>query len=104
MKSINRIHVLLRYTITSSCQQNFLILVSHSRAKHGLCIIGNAETACSKVPTWGKVCDVLQSKEAIGRHLRLCCPRHQTAVIEIREPEDFLSFAPEGGCKEACDK
>ncbi|KAF2632130.1 P-loop containing nucleoside triphosphate hydrolase protein [Macroventuria anomochaeta] len=83
LKTSNRINVLL------------------SRAQHGMYLIGNTETY-SSVDMWQKVINMLGAKNSIGQTLALCCPRHVDKVIEIREPEDFATASPEGGCKEAC--
>lgn len=74
-----------------------------SRAKHGMYIIGNAETA-SSVPMWRDVCQMLCDVGAIGNQLELVCSRHQETQIEIEEPQDFLRLSPEGGCDLPCDK
>ncbi|KAF8540975.1 AAA domain-containing protein [Trichophaea hybrida] len=85
LKTKNRINVLL------------------SRAKQGMYIIGNAETAAT-VPMWNDVCEILQKRDSMGLKLPLSCPRHPEKAILVEEPEDFLRFAPEGGCDLTCDK
>lgn len=74
-----------------------------SRAKHGMYIIGNAETA-SSVPMWRDVCQILRGAESMGNELGLVCARHQETPIQIEEPEDFLRLSPEGGCDLPCNK
>ena len=83
LKTSNRINVLL------------------SRAQHGMYLIGNTQTY-SSVEMWQKVIDMLGAKDSVGRALALCCPRHVEKAIEVREPDDFATASPEGGCKEAC--
>src|SRR5437762_10958417 len=64
-------------------------------------IIGDA--ACTaKVEMWNQVTSILEGRNQIGRILRLRCPRHIEAVLEISTPSDFEIVAPEGGCKELC--
>ncbi|KAJ0417154.1 hypothetical protein BJY00DRAFT_325758 [Aspergillus carlsbadensis] len=83
LKSPNRINVLL------------------SRAKHGMYIIGNAQTSC-QVPMWGSVIRMLEDGLNIGRQLELHCPRHPEARICVATPNDFAKYAPEGGCSNQC--
>lgn len=83
LKTSNRINVLL------------------SRAKHGMYIVGNTDTY-SNIDMWQKVIHMLRAKHAIDDSLHLCCPRHPEKVIEVRQPDDFAKFSPEGGCREAC--
>jgi len=85
LKTTNRINVLL------------------SRAKHGMYLIGNAETY-AHVPMWSKVLDILRETDSVGTSLSLCCPRHQKTSILISKPEDFELLSPEGGCKEMCNR
>ncbi|KAL3446759.1 hypothetical protein BJX65DRAFT_318478 [Aspergillus insuetus] len=83
LKSPNRINVLL------------------SRAMHGMYIIGNAQTSC-QVPMWGSVIRMLEDGLNIGPQLELHCPRHPEARICISTPDDFVEYAPEGGCSNQC--
>jgi hypothetical protein len=83
LKTTNRINVLL------------------SRAKHGMYLIGNAETYTS-VDMWRKVIDMLEAADCVGKSLALSCPRHPATPIEVQEPDDFHKYSPEGGCMQAC--
>jgi len=83
LKTSNRINVLL------------------SRAKHGMYLIGNTDTYDS-VDMWHRVIGMLRSKCSVGKSIDLCCPRHPDKVMQVREPDDFARFSPEGGCREAC--
>ena len=83
LKTTNRINVLL------------------SRARHGMYVISNTDTY-SNVPMWQKVISMLRSKDSVGPSLDLCCPRHMETAIQVREPDDFAKFSPEGGCRDAC--
>ena len=73
-----------------------------SRAKHGMYIIGNAETA-GVAPMWAKVLDLLQP-DNIGDAFELCCPRHPEKALAAAEPEELFKLAPAGGCEELCDR
>ncbi|CAO2654557.1 Nn.00g112900.m01.CDS01, partial [Neocucurbitaria sp. VM-36] len=81
LKTSNRINVLL------------------SRARHGMYIIGNSDTA-RPVPMWAEVLSILERSNNIGPSLALCCPRHKDTPIEVSVPDDFARFAPEGGSAE----
>ncbi|KAF2856036.1 hypothetical protein T440DRAFT_96542 [Plenodomus tracheiphilus IPT5] len=83
LKTTNRINVLL------------------SRAKHGMYLIGNADTYAS-VEMWQKVINMLRATDSVGDKLALCCSRHTGTPIDIQQPEDFVRLSPEGGCREAC--
>lgn len=83
LKTTNRINVLL------------------SRARHGMYLIGSAETY-SNVAMWQKVIAMLKASDSLGSALGLCCPRHQDSPIQVSEPEDFPRLSPEGGCRLAC--
>ena len=83
LKTSNRINVLL------------------SRARCGMYIIGNAQTA-RPVSMWDKVITILEKDGNIGQSLELCCPRHRETPIEVSKPDDFSIFSPEGGCNRKC--
>ncbi|KAI9691183.1 MAG: hypothetical protein M1822_008803 [Bathelium mastoideum] len=74
-----------------------------SRAKHGMYIIGNADTSY-KVQMWANVVKMLEQTGNFGEHLELFCPRHPRSVIRVAKAEDFHSKAPEGGCDQPCGK
>ncbi|KHJ35538.1 putative nf-x1 finger and helicase domain protein [Erysiphe necator] len=84
LKTRNRINVLL------------------SRAKHGLYLIGNADTY-SRVPMWTRVIDTLKVQNSFGTSFNLCCPRHKSTPIKVESPLDFEKYCPEGGCKLMCE-
>lgn len=73
-----------------------------SRAKHGMYIIGNSETA-EGVNMFSEIITLLKTNDNFGDHLELCCPRHPTKVMEVKEVDDFAKLSPEGGCNEQCD-
>ncbi|KAJ6257390.1 hypothetical protein Dda_8279 [Drechslerella dactyloides] len=84
LKTSNRINVLL------------------SRAKWGMYIIGNTETA-SSVPMWSNVIDHMTLNGCVGNALELECERHKDLPIYVASKEDFLTSAPEGGCNMRCE-
>ncbi|RAH81245.1 hypothetical protein BO86DRAFT_448597 [Aspergillus japonicus CBS 114.51] len=83
LKSPNRINVLL------------------SRAKHGMYLIGDANTA-STAPMWSAVIDLFEKNENIGPYLELDCERHPHNMMQVSCPDDFSIKSPEGGCAETC--
>lgn len=83
LKTSNRINVLL------------------SRARHGMYIVGDSDTA-SSVQMWADVLKILHRDGNIGPKLDLCCPRHKETMIEVQTPDDFAIFSPEGGCTKKC--
>ena len=60
-------------------------------------IIDNAATA-SNVPIWTEILKMLKAGGNLGRSIELECPRHPEVPIEVKEPDDFIVFSPEGGC------
>ncbi|KXH30511.1 hypothetical protein CSAL01_09232 [Colletotrichum salicis] len=74
-----------------------------SRAKHGMYIIGNSHTS-SHVTMWAQVTEILQNGGNFGNRLELQCPRHPQNKSFVSQPEDFLRFSPDGGCKLRCDR
>ncbi|KAK0612029.1 hypothetical protein B0T14DRAFT_500988 [Immersiella caudata] len=85
LKATNRINVLL------------------SRAKHGMYIIGNANTY-GNVPMWKNVIGTLQATASFGVSLELQCPRHPNTPIAVSQPDHFVQFSPESGCILPCEK
>jgi hypothetical protein len=73
-----------------------------SRAQHGMYIIGDSETASYKVQMWADVVEILAKDGNLGPSLELCCPRHPDSLIHVASPDDFVRFAPEGGCDQRC--
>ncbi|KAK6355700.1 hypothetical protein TWF718_000093 [Orbilia javanica] len=79
LKTSNRINVLL------------------SRAKWGMYIIGDVNTAGS-VPMWSEVISHMSLNGCLGDALELQCDRHKNIPIRAATKEDFITYAPEGGC------
>ncbi|KAL9588835.1 MAG: hypothetical protein Q9203_002352, partial [Teloschistes exilis] len=65
-----------------------------SRAKHGMYLLGNAET-CSSQPMWEQILAMLGADGAVGKSLGLCCPRHTNTEMQVSEPDDFARLSPE---------
>src|ERR1700712_3572223 len=73
-----------------------------SRAQHGMYIFGNAAT-CNGVKMWSDVIGMLEQEGNIDEKLQLCCPRHPDPLINVKTPEEFHVFSPEGGCMQRCE-
>ncbi|GJP50063.1 hypothetical protein CLOM_g9207 [Closterium sp. NIES-68] len=80
-----------------------------SRAKHGMYLIGNANTmrACStragsKSVLWPRILDILQGRGGIQRFIPLRCVNHPATVTRIHGAREFREKASEGGCSEMC--
>ncbi|KAF3218324.1 hypothetical protein TWF106_007686 [Orbilia oligospora] len=84
LKTSNRINVLL------------------SRAKWGMYIIGDANTAGS-VPMWQNVISQMNLNNCLGDAFELECDRHKATPIRAASKEDFITYAPEGGCNLKCE-
>ncbi|KAH6668504.1 AAA domain-containing protein [Halenospora varia] len=80
---------------------SYRINVLLTRARHGMYIIGNSETA-RPIPMWFQVVSILERSNNLGTSLALCCPRHKDTPIEVSLPDDFARLAPEGGCAKRC--
>lgn len=74
-----------------------------SRAKHGMYIIGNADTY-KEIPMWADVTRILAARDNLGTKLELQCARHPKTPILVSQPDHFMQFSPESGCNLPCDK
>ncbi|PKC17959.1 P-loop containing nucleoside triphosphate hydrolase protein [Rhizophagus irregularis] len=86
LKSTNRSNVLL------------------SRAKHGMYLLGNAELMANKSQMWADVIGMLRSRNQVGDSFPILCPQHPNNRNNVKVPQQFAEFAPDGGCLESCGK
>ncbi|KAL0023606.1 hypothetical protein WJX77_006297 [Trebouxia sp. C0004] len=86
LKTSNRINVML------------------SRAKHGMYILGHADTltASKKSTMWRQVTGLLEGDDAVGQALPVVCANHPESVNMLRSAADFDTFARDGGCSLQC--
>lgn len=77
------------------------LIVSISRAKEGLYIIGNGEMM-NKNDHWFKVIAALKKDECYGDALPLFCQNHPTTKGFARTADNFLEW-PHGGCQRKCE-
>ena len=74
------------------------INVACSRARNGFYVVGNASLMC-KIPMFGQIIDLMESKHTIGPGFRVCCSRHRDKVQIISTPAQWSILAQ---CEEPC--
>ncbi|KAH6652046.1 P-loop containing nucleoside triphosphate hydrolase protein, partial [Truncatella angustata] len=79
--------------------QSNRINVLLSRAKHGMIIIGNAETY-SLNDMWWEIIQMMQNNGNIGPSFELECPRHKDKTMLASSAQQFFV----SGCDEECGK
>eukprot|EP01114_Cavostelium_apophysatum_P013928 TRINITY_DN3479_c0_g1_i5.p1 TRINITY_DN3479_c0_g1~~TRINITY_DN3479_c0_g1_i5.p1 ORF type:complete len:1573 (+),score=432.49 TRINITY_DN3479_c0_g1_i5:735-5453(+) len=78
------------------------IIVSLSRAREGLYMIGNKNFLTSLSNEWFQVVKHLEKKKCCGEVLTLQCQKHPNTKTEIRKPDDF-NKVKHGGCTQPCN-
>jgi len=77
-----------------------------SRARHGMILLGNSETLVRKKSgrdTWEPILAILEAKNQIRDGLPTVCQIHpEDPPIILRQPEEFRSWRPNGGCQRPC--
>lgn len=61
-----------------------------SRAKHGMIIIGNADTY-SHCEMWWKIIEIMHRDQNVGTSFEIPCPRHKQETALISTTRDFLN-------------
>lgn len=79
--------------------QSNRINVLLSRAKHGMIIIGNAETY-SPNDMWWDIIQMMRDSGNMGTSFELPCPRHQEKTVLACSAHQFSM----GGCTEDCNR
>jgi hypothetical protein len=76
-----------------------------SRAKHGMIILGSANTIQRSSPRcmFAKCVAMCRNANLLLPHIPLKCERHPEHPISVRSPDEFAQLAPEGGCKRPCE-
>jgi hypothetical protein len=77
------------------------IIVSLSRAKHGLYIIGNSKLF-SQTDEWFQIFQYFKEKNLLSDCMVMKCPNHPQTSTSIKNHFDLLSIE-HGGCREICD-
>ena len=78
------------------------VCVALSRAKHGFYCIGNFSMLRKKSRTWQNIVSDMEQKGKFGKALEICCCKHPDNIREIKSPEDFAKFSPNGRCDRDC--
>ncbi|KIM44994.1 hypothetical protein M413DRAFT_25383 [Hebeloma cylindrosporum] len=76
-----------------------------SRSRNGLIMIGNAETfknARKGKELWTKLLTLLANGKHVYEGFPVKCEQHPQKTAILREPEDFDSICPDGGCDAPC--
>ncbi|KAJ9508188.1 hypothetical protein QJQ45_021542, partial [Haematococcus lacustris] len=79
-----------------------------SRARHGMILIGNADTlrnasSSAAKSHWGRVLTAMEEAGQIHTGLPAVCQRHQRPILPVLDsPAAFLQRSPDGGCCEPC--
>ncbi|GFH22998.1 uncharacterized protein HaLaN_20542, partial [Haematococcus lacustris] len=75
-----------------------------SRARHGMILIGNADTlrnassSAAKIH-WSRVLTAMEEAGQIHKGLPAVCQRHQRPILPVLDsPAAFLQRSPDGGC------
>jgi hypothetical protein len=82
------------------------VTVLLSRARLGFIMFGNADTLCSSPEggrTWQHVINEIKKQRCFYGGLPTRCAKHPDSCSIMRRPDDFLNFAPSGGCTMPCD-
>ncbi|KAL2264535.1 hypothetical protein VTJ83DRAFT_7045 [Remersonia thermophila] len=77
-----------------------------TRARNGMILIGNMATFLNSKKghtTWRPFLDLLKEKGHLYDGLPVHCERHRDRTALLKEPGDFVRFAPDGGCSESCN-
>lgn len=72
-----------------------------SRSRNGLIMIGNTDTfknARKGKELWTKLLSLLANKKHVYEGFPVKCEQHPKKSAILREPEDFDSTCPDGGC------
>lgn len=74
-----------------------------SRARNGLVLIGNLRTFCNSKKggaLWKKFHQLLKDENYIYDGFPVKCEKHPTRIFTVKEPQEFDSLTPDGGCTE----
>ena len=78
------------------------VCVALSRAKMGLYCFGNFTMLRREVPIWDNILSDMEKRGCVGSVFYIYCQNHPEKMFEVKQPQDFALFAPEGGCKDPC--
>ena len=79
------------------------VCVSLSRAKHGFYAIGNFELIRHQSQLWESIISDVETRGSYGDALPLYCCNHPETKYSAVKDSDFITNAPNGGCRKMCD-
>lgn len=78
--------------------------VALSRARTNMLVLGNFSHLCKYSPFWKKVCSMMEERGCFGSALPVRCPNHEDTLLQLKNAQDFIKKAPDGGCSKLCGK
>ncbi|CAH0038913.1 unnamed protein product [Clonostachys rhizophaga] len=81
------------------------LVVLMSRAREGIILFGNMHTFMKSKrgkELWTQYFDILREKKWLVEGLPIRCEQHPDRVQEVKTPEDFDRYCPDGGCGQKC--
>ena len=78
------------------------VCVALSRARMGFYCFGNFDMLREVVPIWELILQYVESEGCLGSTLPVHCHNHPSFKKNIEKAEDFITYFPEGGCRQAC--
>ncbi|CAH0051204.1 unnamed protein product [Clonostachys solani] len=81
------------------------LVVLMSRAREGIILFGNMHTFMKSKrgkELWTQYFDILQEKKWLVEGLPIRCEQHPDRKQEVKTPEDFDRYCPDGGCGQKC--
>lgn len=79
------------------------LVVLLSRARNGMIIFGNMETFMKSKKggqMWTQYFDALKKNDCLFNGVPIHCERHPDVSMLLKNPEDFDTMCPDGGCAE----
>jgi hypothetical protein len=77
-----------------------------SRARHGMIIVGNANTlSMSRKAShvWQPILDYLRAQDCIVSGIPAFCQLHPPDIVHLKTADEFKTLRPNGGCSRICN-
>ncbi|KAL6407796.1 NFX1-type zinc finger-containing protein 1 [Ilyonectria robusta] len=81
------------------------LVVLMSRARNGMVLFGNEHTFMKSKKggeMWTQYLKALDEDGCLRDGIPIRCERHPEKSVELKNPEDFDKYCPDGGCTELC--
>lgn len=81
------------------------LVVLMSRARNGMVLFGNEHTFMKSKKggeMWTQYLKALDEEGCLRDGIPIRCERHPEKSVELKNPEDFDKYCPDGGCTELC--